>query len=143
MPQQNSHPVDKKYQLYREKISKIELVDQRNNRALRVSQNVGKYLRYPISESRRICEGGQRLLGNFKSIDSTLPLVTIITVCRNSEKTIQQTFDSVRNQSYSHIEYIVIDACSVDNTLQIIRENEDLIDYYLSEEELITRVFEA
>lgn len=47
-------------------------------------------------------------------------LVSIITVCYNSEKTIAQTIESVLHQTYSHIEYLVIDGKSVDNTMEIV-----------------------
>jgi glycosyltransferase involved in cell wall biosynthesis len=49
------------------------------------------------------------------------PLVSIITVCRNSEKTISKTIESVLFQTYSRIEYIVVDGNSNDNTLGIIK----------------------
>lgn len=48
--------------------------------------------------------------------------VSIITPCLNSEKTIRQTIDCVLNQTYSNIEYIIIDGGSTDNTMEIIEE---------------------
>ncbi len=49
------------------------------------------------------------------------PLVSIITVCFNAASTIQKTVESVAAQDYPNIEYIIIDNCSTDNTLEIIR----------------------
>jgi|GEM_PF-3812753 len=46
-------------------------------------------------------------------------LVTIITVALNSEKTIARTVESVLNQSYPQIEYILIDGASQDRTIAI------------------------
>jgi len=48
------------------------------------------------------------------------PKVSIITVCKNSEKTIERTIKSVLNQTYRNIEYIVIDGVSTDRTLEIL-----------------------
>jgi glycosyltransferase involved in cell wall biosynthesis len=53
---------------------------------------------------------------------SKTPLISIITVCFNSAKTIRQTIESVLNQTYTHIEYILVDGKSTDNTLAIIEE---------------------
>ncbi len=46
--------------------------------------------------------------------------VSIITVCLNSEKTIERTICSVLKQTYDHIEYLVIDGKSSDHTVEIV-----------------------
>ncbi len=50
--------------------------------------------------------------------------VSIVTVCYNSSKTIRKTFDSVLEQTYPEIEYLVIDGKSSDATVDIIKEYE-------------------
>jgi len=61
------------------------------------------------------------------------PLVSIITVVYNGDKYLEQTINSVINQSYNNIEYIIIDGGSTDNTLNIISKYKDRIDYIISE----------
>ncbi len=48
-------------------------------------------------------------------------LFSIITVCRNSEKTIERTIESVINQTCDDYEYIIVDGASTDSTLDIIK----------------------
>ena len=59
--------------------------------------------------------------------------ITIITVCYNAQTYIERTILSVINQSYSNIEYLVIDGNSIDCTLQIVRKYEDKITKIISE----------
>ncbi len=61
------------------------------------------------------------------------PKVSIITVCLNSEKFLEETIRSVREQTYKNIEYIVIDGGSTDGTLDKIKKYADKIDYWVSE----------
>ena len=50
--------------------------------------------------------------------------ISLITVTYNSSKTLLDTFQSVLNQTYSDIEYIIVDGASKDNTVSIIKEYE-------------------
>jgi glycosyltransferase involved in cell wall biosynthesis len=59
--------------------------------------------------------------------------VSIITVCYNSSKTIEDTFKSVASQTFIDIEYIVIDGGSTDCTKNIVEQYSDLISIYVSE----------
>ncbi len=63
------------------------------------------------------------------------PLVSIITVCLNSEKFLEDAILSVAGQSYNKIEYIVIDGDSTDKTLDIIKKYEEKISYWVSEKD--------
>ncbi|WP_407370896.1 glycosyltransferase family 2 protein [Carnobacterium sp.] len=50
------------------------------------------------------------------------PIVSIITPVYNSGKLIEKTINSVRNQSYTQFEMILIDDCSIDNSRAIIEK---------------------
>lgn len=59
--------------------------------------------------------------------------ISIVTVCYNSAKTIEQTIRSVLNQPYQDKEYIIIDGGSTDGTVEIIRRYESKLSYWCSE----------
>ncbi len=61
------------------------------------------------------------------------PYISIITVVYNAEDQIEKTIQSVIDQNYDGIEYIVIDGGSTDNTVNIIKKYEEYIDYWVSE----------
>lgn len=59
--------------------------------------------------------------------------ISIITVCLNSEKTIEQTIKSVIGQQDNDFEYIIVDGNSKDRTLEIIEKYRDNISIIVSE----------
>lgn len=61
--------------------------------------------------------------------------VSIITVCYNSEKTIERTIKSVLSQNYANIEYIIVDGGSKDSTVQIIEKYRGFIHQFISEKD--------
>lgn len=48
------------------------------------------------------------------------PLISVITICYNAEQCIERTLRSVGEQTYKHIEYIIIDGASRDATLALV-----------------------
>ena len=63
------------------------------------------------------------------------PILTVITVVYNNVKHIERTLLSVLNQSYTEIEYIVIDGASTDGTLKIINQYRNKIATIVSEKD--------
>ena len=61
--------------------------------------------------------------------------ISIITVCLNSEQTIEKTILSVINQKNQDFEYIIIDGGSTDNTKKIIDKYKNNIDLFISEKD--------
>lgn len=62
--------------------------------------------------------------------------ISVITVLYNAEETIKECLNSVKNQTYDNLEYIVIDGNSTDGSVDIINEYNDVIDYFISENDL-------
>jgi hypothetical protein len=58
---------------------------------------------------------------------SDIPLVSILTVCRNAAPRIRNCIESILSQDYPRIEYIVQDGNSTDETLSILAEYGDKI----------------
>jgi len=61
--------------------------------------------------------------------------ISIVTVCYNAVKTIEQTIQSVLTQSYPHVEYIVVDGGSRDGTVAILEKYKDRLRYISEKDE--------
>jgi glycosyltransferase involved in cell wall biosynthesis len=61
------------------------------------------------------------------------PKISIITVCYNAEKQLKKTIDSVINQTYKNIEFIIIDGASSDNSLELLKTYSSSINFWVSE----------
>lgn len=72
---------------------------------------------------------------SFKNINHKFPLITIVTVVLNDVRFIEKTIQSVLNQTYQNIEYIIIDGGSTDGTLNIIRKYEKFLDFWVTEKD--------
>ena len=54
-----------------------------------------------------------------------LPLITVATVTYNAESTLPCTLESVASQTYPHIEHLIVDGCSKDQTMEQIHRYVD------------------
>jgi glycosyltransferase involved in cell wall biosynthesis len=63
------------------------------------------------------------------------PVISIITVCYNEAAHIEKTINSVLQQTYTGIEYIVIDGGSTDGSAAIITSYDKRIHYFISEKD--------
>jgi len=84
-----------------------------------------------IIKSKNVDHGGKRVK-NFKKEFKFKPLISIVTVVKNNEKYLNETFKSIFTQKFKNFEYIVIDGKSYDKTLDIIKKNENKINYWIS-----------
>ena len=50
-------------------------------------------------------------------------LVSVLTPCYNSIKTIEKTLECIEKQTYQNIEYIIVDGGSTDGTLELIEKH--------------------
>ncbi len=63
------------------------------------------------------------------------PKLSVITIVFNNVKDIERTMLSVINQTYKNIEYIIIDGCSTDGTLEVIEQYRPQIGIFISEKD--------
>ncbi|MEY2922732.1 MAG: hypothetical protein RL108_1358 [Bacteroidota bacterium] len=61
--------------------------------------------------------------------------ISIITVVYNNERTINDALESVLEQTYENIEYVIIDGNSKDKTVSIIKEYESKLGFFVSEQD--------
>lgn len=80
-------------------------------------------------------DGGLRSRNIYKHSLPNKPLITIITVVFNGAKTLRDTIESVMMQTYCNIEHIIIDGGSSDGTVDVLRQYDHVIDYWISEKD--------
>lgn len=62
-------------------------------------------------------------------------LISVITVCLNSQEALEKTIQSILRQAYTNKEYIIVDGGSTDGTVDIIRKYEQYITHWISEKD--------
>ena len=68
-------------------------------------------------------------------MSKSTPVISIITVVYNGGETLEHTVRSVVQQTYQHVQYIVIDGGSTDNTLEILQRYRQDIAVLISEKD--------
>lgn len=66
---------------------------------------------------------------------AVLPGISVVTVCLNCAAEIEKTLNSVVSQDFPNIEYIVVDGCSTDGTLQILEHRVSSLGKLISEKD--------
>ena len=59
--------------------------------------------------------------------------ISVITACHNSSTTIRDTLESINSQTYPHLEHIIIDGGSTDDTMTIVKTHGERLATILSE----------
>jgi len=67
--------------------------------------------------------------------DFAYPKISIVTPCYNAEDTIRDTINSIVDQGYPNLEYIIVDGQSSDRTMEIIHEFRNDIHLIISEKD--------
>ena len=66
-------------------------------------------------------------------MDVPLPTITVVTPSFNQGAFLESTIQSVVDQDYPQLEYIIIDGGSADNSIEIIKRHQDRLSHWVSE----------
>jgi glycosyltransferase involved in cell wall biosynthesis len=89
-----------------------------------------------VNSSENNEDGSTKGTGKIDDISpDSFPFISVITATYNAEKHFPNLVKSIREQIYSNVEWIVIDGGSTDKTLDLLRQNEDVIAYWISEKD--------
>ena len=82
-----------------------------------------------------ISEGGLSRSGLYSFNNESKLVVSIVTVVLNDPDGLTNTIESVLNQNYSNLEFIIIDGGSKEKTISVIKRFDDSIEYWSSEKD--------
>lgn len=100
--------------------------------------NLRKIFQETGNVSGEFCESGRAINirdENVSEASRSDIRISVITVVRNGVEFIEQTICSVLEQTYSNLEYIVIDGFSSDGTVDVIKSHESRIAHWVSEKD--------
>ena len=86
-------------------------------------------------------EGGRRQDWDEIRRHTDKPIITIITSTYNVVQDLHWTVDSIKEQTYPNIQWIVADGASNDGTIDLLKKYSDIIDYWFSEPD--TGIYDA
>lgn len=78
-------------------------------------------------------QGGRRTTQNATEGRRNPPLISVVTVVYNGVAALRSTIDSVLEQQQVSLEYVVIDGGSTDGTLDLLRDYDSHLEYWISE----------
>lgn len=108
-------------------LSNIE--DDSNHKQIQINKMLSTYSLEPIEFcSQKECVTYDNLRTKRPYASSKGPKISVILPAYNSEKGVRIAIESILNQTWTNIELIIVDDCSTDDTLRVIREYEKLDD---------------
>lgn len=69
------------------------------------------------------------------------PIITIITSTFKAKEALHWTYESIKNQTYPYIQWIIVDGASTDGTVELLEQYSDVIDVWFSEPD--TGIYDA
>lgn len=93
---------------------------------------VSPIYRLPVKPGRQ-GEGGRRTRREKGTAEKWEPALSIITIVLNGGDALRQTMQSVLQWPRQHVEYIIIDGGSTDQTVQLLQEFDERVEYWVSE----------
>ncbi len=76
-------------------------------------------------------QGGRRLVAD--AGERRRPWLSVVTICLNCASELEKTMASVLRWPASEVEYIIVDGGSTDGTLELLRQYDDQLEYWVSE----------
>jgi glycosyltransferase involved in cell wall biosynthesis len=77
--------------------------------------------------------GGRRANASNPPTTNSIPSLSVVTVVRNGEATLDACIQSVAAQTYPNVHHVIVDGASTDGTVDILRRYDATLEYWVSE----------